>query len=134
MRLADLPADQATALAGLLSWWRDLSPVVLEGRIEVTGAKRGYTTVRAVHPALDRAVIGIYTPVVVDLGPDLPREVTLVNATAAPSVVLRTVGRSISGAALHAPAPADLGPISSSPAGLVELPVPPYGHAVLTLS
>nr|WP_294696783.1 glycoside hydrolase family 36 protein [uncultured Friedmanniella sp.] len=29
MRLADLPADQAAALTGLLRWWRDLAPVVL---------------------------------------------------------------------------------------------------------
>ncbi|GAA2760548.1 glycoside hydrolase family 36 protein [Actinopolymorpha rutila] len=134
MRLADLPADQAEALTGLVSWWRDLAPVVLEGSIEVTGTERGYTTVRAVHDALGRAVVGVYAPVVVDLGADLPSEVTLVNATAASSVVVRTHNRSITAGVLRSPSATDVGAVSPSAADLVELPIAPYGSAVLTLS
>jgi hypothetical protein len=100
----------------------------------VTGAERGYMTARAVHAALGRAVVGVYAPVVVDLGPDPPGEVTLVNATAAPSIVVRTNGRSITKGVLRAPNLADLGPVNSAPAGIIELPIPPYGSAVLTLS
>lgn len=133
MRLADLPAEQATALGGLLRWWRDLAPVVLEGRIEVTGPERGYTTVRAVRADLDRAVVASYAPVVVDLGADLPGEVTLVNATAATSVVVRTQGRSITAGVLRSSGAADIGAVPPSGVGLVELPVPAYGSAVLTL-
>jgi alpha-galactosidase len=134
MRLADLPADQSSALTGLLGWWRELAPVVLEGSIEVTGTERGYTTVRAVHGALGRTVIGVYAPVVVDLGVDLPGEVTLVNATAAASVVVRSRTRSITGGVLRSPSAADRGAVSPSNAGLVELPIAPYGSAVLTLA
>ena len=89
MRLVDLPDEQAKALAGLLRWWRDLAPVLLDGSIEVTGTERGYTTVRAVHTGLERAVVSVYAPIVVDLGADLPPHLTLVNATAAPSIVVR---------------------------------------------
>ncbi len=133
MRLADLPADQAAALAGLLGWWRDLAPVVLEGSIDVTGTERGYTTIRAVHAGLGRAVVGVYAPVVVDLGADLPGEVTLVNATAAASVVVRTHTHSITAVVLRSPSAADAGRVIAPGAGLVELPIEPYGSAVLTL-
>ena len=131
--LADLPDDQAAALAGLLAWWRDLAPVVLDGSIDVTGTERGYTTVRAVHAGLGRAVVGVYAPVVVDLGADLPGEVTLVNATAAASVVVRTHTHSITAVVLRSPSAADAGRVIAPGAGLVELPIEPYGSAVLTL-
>ena len=133
MRLAELPAEQAAALAGLLRWWRDLAPVLLAGSIQVTGTERGYTTVSAVHASLGRAVIGIYLPVVVDLDADLPGEITLVNATAATSVVVRAHSRSITGGVVRSPSAADVGDIKPSAAGLIELPIAPFGSAVLIL-
>ena len=133
MRLADLPADQAAALAALLGWWRDLAPTLLHGDLEVTGAERGYTSVRAVDAARSRAVIALYAPVVVVLDADIPTEITLINSTAASSIVVRSQSRSIASGVLRTPSLTDLGPLSSSPPGLTELPIPAYGSAVLTL-
>ena len=81
-----------------------------------------------------RALRAAADPVVVDLGADLPSEVTLVNATAASSVVVRTHTRLIAAAVLRSPSATDVGAVSPSAADLVELPIAPYGSAVLTLS
>ena len=96
MALANLADEQAEALAGLLALWQEHSPVVLDGTLDVRGSERAYDLVRADRVDLGRSVIGRYAPVVVDL--DLPGEVTIMNATAEDSVVIRlAAGRSVAG-------------------------------------
>lgn len=132
MLLADLSPEQSAALSGLLAWWQQLAPVLLDGSLSAQGSERGYDLVRAARRDLGRAVIGRYAPVVVDL--DDAGEVVIVNATAETTVPVRvadglviTGGRVLSATAAVI---ADLGP---RPTGLQDLAVPPFGSLTLAV-
>lgn len=130
MRLADLAPEQSAALAGLLDLWRRLSPVALDGRLTVHGSERGYDLVRADHPELAQSVIGRYAPVVVDL--DRPAAVTILNATADDTVVLRLAeGLGVSGGIVRTAAAAELRRLRADTSQLSELSVPPFGSLTI---
>ena len=101
--------------------------------MNVQGSERAYDLVRADRADLGRSVIARYAPVVVDL--DVPGEVTIMNATAEDSVVVRLTGGPI-GARPGRPAPPPR-PSSARSAilagGLHDVPVPPYGSLTLVV-
>jgi alpha-galactosidase len=132
MRLAALDPVQSAALEGLLGLWREHAEVTLHGELAVTGAEQGYATVSAVRRDLDRSVVVRYAPVVVDLDALPTAEVVVVNATPERRVTVRTrrplvegTGRTASGASS--------GPVPAGAAGLLDLPVEPWGSVTLRL-
>ena len=100
--------------------------------MDVRGSERAYDLVRADRVDLGRSVIGRYAPVVVDL--DLPGEVTIMNATAEDSVVIRlAAGRSVQAGTVRSAAAAAVGQVGDLAAGLHDVPVPPYGSLTLAV-
>jgi len=133
MRLADLAAVQSQALSGLLSLWQDQAPIVLDGSLSVHGSERGYDLVRAKRGDLGRSVIGRYAPVVVDL--EAPGEVTILNATAGDSVVIKVpADHEITGGIVRSAAASAIADVSRLPSGLQELAVPPYGSLTVIVA
>ena len=77
-------------------------------------------------------MIARYAPVVVDL--DLPGEVTIMNATAEDSVVVRlAAGRSVQAGTTRSAAAAVVGQVGVLAGGLHDVPVPPYGSLTLAV-
>jgi alpha-galactosidase len=132
MELATLPDEQSEALAGLLALWQEHAPVVLDGTLDVRGSERAYDLVRADRVDLAQTVISRYAPVVVDL--DLPGEVTILNATAENSVVIRLgAGRSVTSGAVRSASATVVGQIGDLAAGLHDVAVPAYGSLTLAV-
>jgi len=132
MALETLTDEQSQALAGLLSLWQDHSPVVLDGTLDVAGSERAYDLVRADRVDLGRSVIARYAPVVIDL--DLPGDVTIMNATAEDSVVVRlAAGWSVQAGTTRSAAGGVVGEVGVLADGLHDVPVPPYGSLTLAV-
>jgi alpha-galactosidase len=130
MQLSALPEAQRTALRGLLDLWRSQADVTLDGVLELRGAEHGYDLVRAARVDLDRTVIVRYAPITVELDERSTGEVTIINATPADKLVLRTA-RPITGIVVRSAAAEGTSmPLAAGP-GLVELAVPPYGSVTL---
>lgn len=132
MRLSALPADQAQTLRYLLSQWLDQRDVVLAGHLQVNGAQHGYEVVRADRPDLGRSTIVRYSPVVVDVDHDESTDVTIINATVDPRLVLR-LARPAAGVIVRTTQGAETLDIQSVPVGLTELPVPAWGSVSLRI-
>jgi alpha-galactosidase len=133
MRLADLPSDQSEALAGLLSLWQRQAPAVLEGSLSVQGSERNYDLVRAHHPELGQTVIGRYAPIVVDV--DTTGEVTILNATAEDSVIVRlATGHTVRRGLVRGASTTIAGEHGPLTAGVHEIAVPPFGSLTLVVS
>jgi alpha-galactosidase len=133
MRLAELSSEEVETLAGLLAFWQDHSEVLLTGRLRVSGSEASYPLVAAVREDLGQAVIVAYAPQVIDLDSVGAAQVTLVNATATPALVIRTA-RPITSAVLHNARGRSMGPGESLPSGLHEIPVQPWGGVSLGLT
>ena len=88
--------------------------------------------VAATHSSLDRSVVARYADVVVDLDQHPTGTVMLINATPATRVVIRT-GRAITGGETRAPDTSVITQLRPVPAGLVELELPGFGSATITL-
>lgn len=132
MLLAGLTGEQSEALAGLLALWQELAPVVLDGTLTVQGSERAYDLVRADRADLGRSVIGRYAPVVVEV--DFPGEVSIMNATAEDSVVVRLgAGWSVRAGTTRSAAAAVVGQVGVLGTGLHDVPVPPYGSLTLAV-
>ena len=130
MRLDELPDDQHLALTGLLALWRDLVDVSLFGHLTVTGAERGYETVRAVDRNAGLSVLALYSPVVADVPSDATPHLTVLNATAADTVILRLQRHVVDGV-IRCPSGKQIGVVAPCGPGLVELMVPPFGSLFL---
>ena len=132
MPLHALATEQAEALAGLLRLWQELAPVVLDGTLSVQGSERAYDLVRADRSDLGRTVIARYAPLVVDL--DLTGEVTIINATAEDSVVIRlAAGRFVRGGSTRSASAAVVGQVGTLDSGLHDVRVPAYGSLTLAV-
>jgi alpha-galactosidase len=130
MELATLPDEQSEALAGLLALWQEHAPVVLDGTLDVRGSERAYDLVRADRVDLAQTVISRYAPVVVDL--DLPGEVTILNATAEDSVVIRVAtGRSVTSGTVRSASATVVGQVGDLAGGLHDVAVPAHGSMTL---
>lgn len=134
MRLAELDDSQRTTLRWLLQLWRSQSDVTLDGRISTRGAEHGHQLASAIRTDLDRSVIAAYAPLVVDLDMDTggTGRTVVINATCAPGLVVRTRRPIRSGTILDVNG-TKITEIGPTRAGLVELPVPAYGIATITL-
>ena len=126
-----LADEQSEALAGLLTLWQHLPPSCSR-HSGVRGSERGYDLVRADRVDLGRSVIARYAPVVIDL--DLPGEMTIMNATAESSVVIKLpAGLAIDGGTARSAAATVTAEIAGLPGPLAEIAVPPYGSLTLVL-
>ncbi|WP_114856115.1 glycoside hydrolase family 36 protein [Brachybacterium sp. YJGR34] len=132
MRLTELPARQLKTVRNLLQLWRDHAELVLHGDLVVTGAQRGYDTVAAVRPDLGRAVIARYAPQPIELGSVFVAEVTILNATAEASLLVRTPCAILGGSVRTADGTLHSELTAHAP-GLVDLAVPPWGRVSITL-
>jgi hypothetical protein len=104
--------------------------VVLDGTLDVRGSERAYDLVRADRVDLERTVISRYAPVVVDL--DLPGEVTILNATAEDSVVIRVAtGRSVTSGTVRSASATVVGQVGDLAGGLHDVAVPAHGSMTL---
>jgi len=125
--LDEVPPEHVEMLRFWLGFWREHRDVLLDGRLEPRGPIALYPVVAASTAA--RRVIAVYDNAVADVGPDVPDELFVVNATRADRVVLELpeppgqramevfdcCGQAVAREAV------DL------PAGLHALPVPPAG-------
>lgn len=133
MLLADLSAEQSAAVTGLLALWQGQAAVVLDGTLTVHGSERAYDWVRAHRSDLGRSVVARYAPVVVDVTD--PGELTILNATAEDSVVIRVAaGRSVRDGHVRSATAAIVGPVERLSSGLHELRVPAYGSVTLAVA
>lgn len=132
MRLAALDEVQSAALAGLLGLWREHAEVTQAEELAVTGAEHGYATVSATRADLDRSVVVRHAPVVVDLDALPTRQVEVVNATAEPRLTVRT-RRPVAEGTARTASGTGAGPVAVTGAGLLDLPVEPWGSVSLRL-
>ena len=124
MRLSDLTVAQATTLRHLLTRWRDQAEVTLGGDLDFAGAERGYDLVRATRPDLNRTVILVYTPIVIDLDVTHTTETIINNATTSGRVVLRT-SRPVAGGTIHSMCGDYIMQLDPAEPGRIQLTVPP---------
>ncbi|HEY5784151.1 MAG TPA: glycoside hydrolase family 36 protein [Microlunatus sp.] len=134
MRLAELDDRQRTTLRWLLQLWRSQSDVTLDGRVSTRGVEHGHQLASAIRTDLDRSVIVAYAPLVVDLDHDTggTSRTVLVNASPSTGLVVRT-RRPISAGTILDVGGAQIADVGPTRAGLLELAVPAYGIATITL-
>ena len=150
MRLRELAAEQQEAVRGLIALWRGQSDVILDGILEVHGAERGYDLVTAASHDQRRRVIVRYADLVIDLnkigtstatdgsvtaGIDHPpaAEVTIINATSSPRVLVRS-SMPVTGGVVRSAAAAVVGNVDRCSPGLIDLDVPAFGSVTVALS
>lgn len=81
-----LDGPTTTALARMLELWVDTRSVVLDGTLDAGLPSEDYPVIRARNG--ERQIIGIYRPTTVSVDPREARDITVLNATSEPRVLL----------------------------------------------
>jgi alpha-galactosidase len=130
MRLAALPESHLATLTTVLSQWRAVRSIALDGRLAVGRSSEHYPRIES-WDADGNGLIGVYAEQPVPLTPRPGRRVTLLNGTrgdfivvdlaAAATVRVTSVGADQTSESVNAEIPAGLSKLPAPPCGVVSV-------------
>jgi hypothetical protein len=126
MRLAELPQSHLATLTTVLSQWRAVRSIALDGPLAVGRSSEHYPRIES-WDADGNGLVGIYAAQPVPLTPRPGRRVTLLNGTRADFVVVDlAAAATVRVSSVVAGQPSEF-VHAEIPAGLSKLPAPPCG-------